>query len=145
MILLDTTVLVYAVGGDHPLQAPCRAVIAAIGDGRLTATTTVEVLQEFAQVRARRRGRDDGAELTGRYATLLAPLVQVDADDLARGLDLFRRHDDLGAFDAVLAAATLRRDHLTTLVSADRAFSGVPLLHHLNPASPAFERELGLA
>ena len=60
MILLDTSVLVYAVGAEHPLREPCRAVIAAVGDGTIAATTTVEVLQEFAHVPARRRGRDDG-------------------------------------------------------------------------------------
>ena len=105
MILLDTSVLVYAVGSDHPLQSPCRALIAAIGDGRVSATTTVEVLQEFAHVRARRRGRQDAAELTERFADLLAPLVPVEAEDLERGMEVFRRHESLGAFDAVLAAA----------------------------------------
>ncbi len=59
MILLDTSVLVYAVGGEHPLREPCRRVVNEIGAGRLAATTTVEVIQEFAHVRARRRGRTD--------------------------------------------------------------------------------------
>jgi hypothetical protein len=55
MILLDTTALVYAVGSEHPLREPCRALISAIGDGRIAATTTVEMLQQFTHVRARRR------------------------------------------------------------------------------------------
>lgn len=136
MILLDTTVLLYAVGTDHPLRDPCRSIIAAVGDGRLAATSTVEVLQEFAHVRARRRGRQDAAELTAHYATLLAPLVSIDAADLADGLRLFRTHERLGAFDAVLAAAALRREHVTALASADRAFAGVDGLDHLDPGSP---------
>lgn len=53
MILLDTTVLVYAVAFEHALREPCRALISAIGDGRIAATTTVEVLQESTHVRAR--------------------------------------------------------------------------------------------
>ena len=44
MIVLDTTVLVYSVGSDHPLRAPCRSLIEAIGDGEIAATTTVEVI-----------------------------------------------------------------------------------------------------
>ena len=55
MIVLDTTVLVYAKGIDHPLRQPCRKLIDLIADGRIEATTTVEVIQEFVHVRARRR------------------------------------------------------------------------------------------
>lgn len=138
MILLDTSVLVYAVGTEHPLRGACRSLIALIGEGRIAATTTVEVLQEFAQVRARRRGREDAAALTERFALLLTPLITVDQDDLLLGLREFRQHDSLGAFDAVLAAVVQRRDHVTALASADRAFSGIPGLVHLDPAAPDF-------
>jgi predicted nucleic acid-binding protein len=39
VILLDTTVLVYAKGEDHPLRDPCRELIAAVADRRIEATT----------------------------------------------------------------------------------------------------------
>lgn len=135
MILLDTTVLVYAMGTEHPLRKPCREVLAAIGDGRLSATTTVEVVQEFAHVRARRRGRVDAATLGSQLATLLAPLISVDADDLAHGLRIFREQERLGAFDSVLAATCLRREHITRLLSADRAFGAVHGLDYIDVAS----------
>lgn len=144
MILLDTTVLLYAVGADHPLRDSCRAIITAIGDDRVRATTTVEALQEFAHVRARRRGRADAAALATQYATLLSPLISVDADDLSDGLRLFREVEALGAFDAVLAATAIRREHLSALASADRAFASVPGLRHLDPAAPEFLRDLKL-
>ena len=56
----------------------------------------------------------------------------------------FRQHEALGAFDAVLAAAALRREHITALVSADRAFASVPLLRHLDPAASDFSAQVGL-
>lgn len=136
MIVLDTTVLVYAVGGDHPLAAPCREVVQAIGDGSVAATTTVEVLQEFTHVRARRRDRSDAVDITRSFARLLHPLLPLGADDLERGLELFAADDRLGTFDAVLAAATIRAG--ATLVSADQGFAGVPSLRHLDPSAPGF-------
>ncbi len=136
MILLDTTVLVYSVGGDHPLREPCRSLIEAIGDGAIAATTTVEVIQEFAHVRARRRDRSDARSLASAFVDLLSPLTLVDADDLARGMDLFVANDQLGAFDAVLAAAVIGRDHLSALVSADRAFASIPGIVHVDPSDP---------
>ena len=61
MIVLDTTVLVYAVGAEHPLRDPSRELVGAIADGVIEATTTIEVVQEFVHVRARRRDRQDAA------------------------------------------------------------------------------------
>jgi uncharacterized protein len=63
VIVLDATVLVYAVGGKHPLRDPCRRLVDAVADGSLAATTTVEVIQELVHVRPRRRGRPDAARL----------------------------------------------------------------------------------
>lgn len=128
MIVLDSTVLVYAVGEDHLLRDPCRSLIAAIADGRVLATTTVEALQEFAHVRARRRGRDDAAQRARDYLDVLAPLLVVGEDDLREGLRIYARSDRLGAFDAVLAA-TAARASATPLVSADAAFGEADVRH----------------
>lgn len=137
MIVLDTTVLVYAVGAGHALVEPCRDLVRAIGDGELRATTTVEVLQEFTHVRARRRGRQDAIELARHFATLLSPLLQVESADLDRGLELFASEERLGAFDAVLAA-TVRRVGAAALVSADRGFAELGAPMHLDPSAPDF-------
>jgi uncharacterized protein len=138
VIVLDTTVLVYAVGDHHALRDPARALLAAAAEGTLRATTTPEAIQEFADVRARRRDRRDAAALAGSYADVLSPLLEVGEADLREGLRLFERVPSLGAFDAVLAALALRVG-ATALVSADRAFAGVrglPLadLEGLEPA-----------
>ncbi|MFC0082248.1 type II toxin-antitoxin system VapC family toxin [Aciditerrimonas ferrireducens] len=53
MILLDTTVLVYASGTPHPLREAARGLLEMIRDDVVQATTSVEVIQEFTQVCAR--------------------------------------------------------------------------------------------
>lgn len=132
MIVFDTTVLVYAKGADHPLRDPCRELMLAVSEGRLRATTTIEVVQEFAHVRARRRGRADAAGLARDYAELLAPLLVVGEVELAQGLTLFERSDAAGAFDAVLVAAAMAAG-AEVLVSADAAFARVPGIEHVAP------------
>lgn len=141
MIVLDTTVLVYAAGGEHGLREPCRRIVAAIAAGEIEATTSVEVVQEFVHVRARRRGRADAAALGGAYADLLAPLLPVTAQDLHRGLALYRDVERVGAFDAVLAAAAMARQ-ATALLSADVGFAAVPGLVHLVPDEASVDRLL---
>ena len=141
MIVLDTTILVYAVGTDHPLRIPTRALIESVRDGHVRATTTVEVVQEFAHVRARRRSRADAAARATEYAVGLSPLVQPEPEDLLEGLDLFGGSESLGPFDAVLAATARRRGW--ALASADRSFGQVGGLVHLNPSSATFLDQVG--
>lgn len=143
MILVDTTILVYAVGADHHLRVPCRALLEGVRDGRVRACTTVEVVQEFTHVRSRRRARSEAVARAREYALGLSPLVLPDDDDLARGLDIFETTDRLGPFDAVLAAAALRRSW--ALASADQAFGDVDGLLHVDPSSPTFLEDVAAA
>jgi len=132
VIVLDTTVLVYAKGADHPLRDPCRELVRAVGDGAVAATTTVEVIQEFAHVRARRCSRQDAAQLARDFTELLSPLLIVGEGDLRAGMALFERHEAVGAFDAVLAASAIAHG-AAALVSADRTFAAISGLCHVAP------------
>lgn len=140
MIVLDTSILSYAVGGPHPLREPCRRLIGAVGAGTIDAAVTVEVLQEFTHVRTQRRTRGDAVALARHYRSALRVLI-TELEDLELGLDLFTSHARLGAFDAVLAAVAIRVD-AEALVSADRAFGTVAGLRWVDPASPALDRLL---
>lgn len=132
MIFIDTSVLVYAAGGEHSYRQPCQKIVDLIGDGSLIATTTPEVIQEFAHVHARRRERSPALRVAQDFAELLAPLRCSEEEHLIDGLELWTRYDSLGAFDAVLAAVALDSRY-ATLVSADKAFTHVPGLHHVVP------------
>ena len=138
MIVLDTTILVYAKGAEHPLRDACRRLIETVGRQEVEATTTPEVIQEFAHVMARRRGRADATELAHAYADLLAPLLVVRDEQLRLGLRIFERHDELRAFDAVLAAVALEAE-TEALVTADAAFAVVDGLRTVTPGTGEFD------
>lgn len=142
MIVLDTTVLVYAKGAEHPLREHCRGLVAAIAEERIEATTTPEVIQEFVHVRARRRERSDAAALGRDYAELLSPLLTITPDYLLRGLTLFETTPRLGAFDAVLAAAAAKAG-AAALVSADTAFADLSDIAHVIPDAAGIASLLG--
>ncbi|WP_333908534.1 type II toxin-antitoxin system VapC family toxin [Solicola gregarius] len=132
MIFIDTTVLVYAVGGEHHYKRTCLEVLDHVSTNRVQATTTPEAIQEFAHVHARRRPRHDAMTLANRFAQLLGPLRCSEEEHLSDGLEFWTRYESLGAFDAVLAAVALDSKY-ATLVSADKAFSQIPGLHHVLP------------
>jgi uncharacterized protein len=144
VIVLDTTILVYALGDEHRLRDPSRGLLELIRDGAVRASTTVEVIQEFCHVRARRRPKGEAAVRALEYAKGLAPLLRVEESELILGLELFAASAALSPFDAVLAATALQRGF--ALASADGAFAEVSGLSHLDPHSEAFlgaAREFG--
>lgn len=48
-VFIDTTVLMDAADGEHPLREPCRRVVEAIGSKRVDAATSTAVIQEILQ------------------------------------------------------------------------------------------------
>ena len=129
MIVIDTTVLVYAVGAEHPLKEPCRELISRRTD---SLTTTAGVIQEFVHVRGRRRSRTDAVTLASAYLKLFSPLLGVPDPAVHQALDLLDKHQELGAFDAVLAA-TARMAGCDALVTADRSFASIDGLRVVYP------------
>jgi uncharacterized protein len=142
LIVLDTAVFVYAVGVEHPLKEPSKRVLEAVQSGAVEGATTAGVLQEFADVRARRRPRSDAVALARDFAALLSPLQRVEESDLDLGLRIFERSDRLGSFDAVLAAVAINRD-AEALISSDRGFRGVRRLRHVDVGGPELDELLG--
>jgi uncharacterized protein len=122
-LLVDTNVLVYAIGGAHPLRAPCRRLLEAVAEGRSSATTTPVVIQELVHVR-RRRGHDDAVERASDAVELLGPLTGVGHGHALRALRVLAAAPRLGAADALLAAVALEDD--LELATADQAFADVP-------------------
>lgn len=133
MLVLDTSVLVYATGADHPLREPAVRLLRDVVASRVSATTTPEVLQEYAQVRARRRDRADAFAQAERFAELLGPLTFVSTRDVLEGLRIWSQTSSLGAFDSVVAAVAIA--HGWEAVSADRNFSSVTGLQWIDLAS----------
>lgn len=124
MIVLDTSVLVYATGSEHPFREPCQRLLTSEGSvGRLT--TTAGVIQEFVHVRQRRmRSRDEVVCLARDFIDVLEPLLAIPDVAVRDALDLLVEHPKLGAFDAVLAAAAIHA-RCEALVSTDAAFAGI--------------------
>ena len=138
-MILDTNVLIYAVGGEHPLREPARRLIAAIRAGAVLATTSVLVLQEVTYVYARRRGGAEAAALVRSYVDLLEPLLAVEQVHLMTALRLVEKYE-LRPSDALIAAAAVQTSYL--LVTADRAFADVPEVQTVFLADGTVERLL---
>ena len=133
---IDTAVLIYASGAEHPLRAPCRRVMLAIGSGELAAVTSVEVVQELLHRFIAIRRREIGRQLASDAMDTFAPVLPISHALMRRVPDLAARYPQLAARDLV-HVATCVHEGITEIVSPDRAFDQVAEVRRLDPVELA--------
>jgi hypothetical protein len=133
-------VFLHAAGAEHPLKAPCAAVLARAARNERAATTSAEVVQEVLHV-LRRRGRHaEALTLSGAVLALFPDLLPVDAAVLGRTVRLLSDQPDLSTRDA-LHVATAVQHGCDVLVSVDagllaRGGLGLRVVHPAHLAVP---------
>lgn len=133
-LFLDTAVLAYATGDEHPLRAACRDLLDQASRGEIDLHISVEALQELLFHRLRRGGRAEAIAVV-RAVWAGCHSHPFDDDVATLMLDLTAR-THLGGRDAVHAATALSRG-FGAIVSPDRDFDGVAGLARLDPAELA--------
>jgi predicted nucleic acid-binding protein len=131
--LYDTSIFIYALGGDSPYQAPCRQIVRKATAGDLQGEASADLLQELVHQRSRRTGDRAGAVAATRRVAKLVRLHLLEPDDVLRGIDLYERNPRLDARDAVFAAVALNRG-IDAILTTDRAFEEVDGLERIDPA-----------
>lgn len=130
-VLLDASVFLYALGGEHALRAPCREVLAHPG---LELHASVELVQEVVFHRLRRADRDQ-AVAEARLVADSCRLHDFDAAVLRRALSLIAE-GRVGGRDAVHAATALEAG-IGVIVSPDSDFDGIPGIVRIDPRNLA--------
>lgn len=131
--LYDTSIFVYALGGEHAYREPCREVVRRAASGKLQGEASADLLQELIHQRARRTGDRAAAASAARHVAKLAWWHPLEPGDVHRGIDLFKTHADLDARDAVFAGLALNRG-IDAVLSTDRAFDQIAGLERIDPA-----------
>lgn len=134
--LVDSAVVVYALGADSPWRQSCRRLLVQAGQQHFRAYASVEMIQELVHHRLRRSGDRVASVKQGRYASSLFTLLNFDRDVLELSLDLIERVPTIRGRDAVHAATALAYG-IDTIISPDRAFDGIPGLIRLDPIEVA--------
>ena len=122
MIFVDTNVLMYAVGREHPLKAEAREFFREHVGLRTRLVTSAEVLQElmhaYLPVR-RERELDSALQLV---EAVFAEVWPVEAADVLLARSLTRNHPGLPARD-LLHVASCRRREVDTIQTYDRGLA----------------------
>ena len=129
VVLVDTSVFVYALGGRHRFQQPCREFLWSARDQGLELHASVEMVQELVFHRMRKVDPRTAVE-QGRLAARACVLHAFDERVLGRALEMIEA-GRLRGRDAV-HAATAEVAGITGIVSTDSAFDDV--IDRIDPA-----------
>jgi uncharacterized protein len=131
---VDTVVLAYSVGEDHPDRQACRDLVQAASTGRIELHASVEAVQELLCPRLRRGERSLATAMARRMADLCI-LHPFDRGVATRMIDLLES-TSLQGRDAV-HVATAQVAGFASIVSVDRDFDAAPDLARLTPQQAA--------
>jgi len=132
-VFLDTAIIMYAAGAQHPHKQPCADILSRVGAGELNAVISAEVIQELAHrfVHAGKSSR--ASELTRNALDLFAPVIPITQSVVARLPGLIDRYRALEARD-LIHVATCLEERIEVIVSPDRAFDAVHELKRIDPS-----------
>lgn len=130
-VLVDSSILVYALGGRDPRREPCRRFLTEVTAGTGRAYASVEMFQEVVHHRMRRSGDRVAPAREVREAIPLFITLPFDHEVLETALGLIERTSIRGR-DAVHAATALAYG-IETIASSDPAFDDIPGIRRLDP------------
>jgi hypothetical protein len=134
VILIDTNVIMYAAGADHPWKRPSVVLLERVAGGAIEAVIDAEVLQEILH-RYRAIGRwPDGRRVYDLTRQLFPTVLPVTAAVLDRARRLLDTDDRIMARDA-LHAAVVMSEGLEAVCSYDRDFDRIRGIVRREPAA----------
>lgn len=131
-VLVDTAVVMYAAGKDHPLREPCRDVLRAAVSGELDAHVSAEVAQEILHRFTHAGDSERGAAMAEAALDLLGPALPLTDAIARRTAALARAHPTAAARDLVHVATCVDAG-ITHLVSPDRDFDTFSDITRVDP------------
>lgn len=132
-IFIDTAIIMYAAGADHPLRAPSRDILQRVGDGDIDGVISVEVIQEIVHRFARVSRPEIGLAQAIEAMDLFAPVLPITHALMRRVPELAARYPSLDSRD-VVHLATCVHEGIGTIISPDRGFDQVAELRRIDPA-----------
>lgn len=130
-VFVDTSVVMYAGGADHPHRPACRIVMARVADGTLDAVTSVEVVQEILHRFARGR-REIGSRMARSVIDVFGDVLAVDRRAIVDAVARYEQHPQLSARGA-LHVATCVVNGIDDIVSVDTGFDIVSDVRRIGP------------
>ena len=132
MILVDSNIVMYAAGAEHPNKTPSVAFLASVADERVEAIIDAEFLQEILhRYRALNRWIE-GRRVYDLARQIFPAVLPITSEILDRARILLDEYEGLMARDA-LHAAVVELNTLEAICSYDQDFDRISTIKRIEP------------
>lgn len=125
MNFIDSNVIMYAAGRDHPLKKPAIIILSKIYSGEFEAVSSSEVLQEILYRYWSIDELDKGCQVFNDFISLIPFILEIKSADLILAKTLLLKYRQLKPRNAV-HAAVMKNNKISTIISADKDFDQIP-------------------
>ena len=132
MKLLDTNIVVYAVGRPHGYKRACVQLLQDVVNGAGDFNVDTELLQEVLYLYTARGERALGLSTCSDLLLMFPNPLPIGREEIVVAHGLLTGHPDLLRRDAIHAAVVLANG-LEGIVSADRVFGSIANLRGFDP------------
>ena len=132
VLFLDANLIMYSVGGPHPLREPCKKFLEKIKSQEVFGVTNTEVLQEILyRYFSIERGLlgEIAYQSMIEFCTDIFPVRVVDTD---KALEILKRVNGITSRDAI-HAATMIHNGVKEIVSTDPHFDLIYEIKRIDP------------
>ncbi len=129
---VDANLVMYSMGGPHPLREPCKKFLEKIKSREILGVTNTDVLQEllYRYFSIERRALGEIAyQSMIEFCTDIFPIRVVDTD---KALEILKRVKGITSRDAI-HAATMIHNGIKEIVSTDPHFDLIPEIKRIDP------------
>jgi uncharacterized protein len=130
---LDANLIMYSLGGPHPLREPSKKILENIKGGRLGVVTNTEVLQEILYRYFSIKKQALGELAYTAVVDLCEAVLPVTLQDTDSALGLLKQYPPITSRDA-LHAATMLNNGIKEILSTDPHFDLIAGIRRIDPA-----------
>ena len=132
MKLLDTNIVIYGVGRDHPYKKSCAQLLEQVREGNGEFIIDAELLQEILYVYTNRRERQRGLSIVNDLLNAFPDPLPITRHEIVVAHGLMLLYPALGPRDAI-HAAVVQTQRLEGIVTADRIFKQLGVVTAFDP------------
>ncbi len=129
---LDANLIMYSLGGPHPLRDPSKRILDKIKNGAIRVVANTEVLQEILYRYFSIRKQALGELAYTAIIDLCEVILPVTLQETDRALELLKQYPQITSRDAV-HAATMLNNGIKDILSADPHFDLIPGIRRIDP------------
>lgn len=128
---LDSNIIMYTLGGSHPLKAPCIKILEKIRSATLQVCTNTEVFQEILYRYYSIDNKEIGHQACKLLEDIADPIFSVSHQDIEKAISILQQYN-IPVRDSIHLATMLNND-ISHLISTDTHFDNIPEINRIQP------------